>query len=162
MYRVAVRDETPMLERRVDPTVTDLAESASASDRPGEHLARAWHEIYGREPSPTAAYREAVRAVEAAAQPVIEPANSAATLGTMIGALRTGKDGFKISLAPASADPIDSVLEMLRLLWKSQFDRHGTADESVPIEVSSEEAEAAVHLAGTLVHWFTTGIVRRR
>jgi hypothetical protein len=49
---------------------------------------------------------------------------------------------------------------MLAQLWTSQLDRHGTDDESVPLTVSMEQAEAAVHLATTLVHWFRRGSVR--
>ena len=41
---------------------------------------------------------------------------------------------------------------MLQMLWKSQLDRHGTADESVPLNVSIDEARDAVALATTLVH----------
>lgn len=41
---------------------------------------------------------------------------------------------------------------MLRLLWKSEFDRHGTDDETVPLNVSIEEAQDAVALAMILVH----------
>jgi hypothetical protein len=50
---------------------------------------------------------------------------------------------------------------MMRVLWKSQLDRHGTDNEAVPIEVSKDEAETALHLAITLVHWFTSGAVTR-
>jgi hypothetical protein len=49
---------------------------------------------------------------------------------------------------------------MLDLLWKSQLDRHGTPDETVPLSVSLEEAEATLHLALTLVHWFRTGAIK--
>ena len=49
----------------------------------------------------------------------------------------------------------------MELLWKGQIDRHGTDDASTPLSVSQAEAEAAVHLAVTLVQWFTSGAVSR-
>jgi hypothetical protein len=67
---------------------------------------------------------------------------------------------WKVSLQPAKGDPVMHVIGMMELLWTAQIDRHGTADETVPLTVSREEAEAAVHLALTLTHWFQTGIVR--
>jgi hypothetical protein len=54
------------------------------------------------------------------------------------------------------------VVGMMELLRTAQFDRHDTTDESVPLAVSREEAEAVVHLALTLVHWFQTGSFGRR
>jgi hypothetical protein len=54
------------------------------------------------------------------------------------------------------------VVALLELVWKSQLDRHGTADPDVPLSVTHAEAEAAVHLAATLVQWFVTGAVARR
>ena len=48
---------------------------------------------------------------------------------------------------------------MMQLLWKSQLDRHGTDDDQVPITVSQEESEAALHLAANLVHIFTSGTI---
>ena len=47
---------------------------------------------------------------------------------------------------------VERLVGMLQMLWKSQFDRHGTADESVPLNVSIDEARDAVALATTLVH----------
>ena len=54
------------------------------------------------------------------------------------------------------------IVEMMRLLWRGQHDRHGTGDETAPIAVSQVQAEAAVALAVTLVKWFVSGMVSRR
>jgi len=162
LFHVVERDGVWMLERRVGSEVAAGAERAIAGGgRAGDHLGRAWHEVYGREPSPSAAYREAVRAVEAAAKPVVEPSNQQATLGTMIRVLDDHQADFSLALQPTRGNSIETLLEMMRVLWKSQLDRHGTDDESVPIEVSKDEAETALHLAITLVHWFTSGAVTR-
>jgi hypothetical protein len=50
---------------------------------------------------------------------------------------------------------------MMDLLWYGQIDRHGTDDETVPVNVTQKQAEAAVHAAVTLVEWFISGAFRR-
>jgi hypothetical protein len=52
------------------------------------------------------------------------------------------------------------VIEMLWLLERGQTDRHGGIDPTR--HISQEAAEAAVHLATTLVQWFSAGHIRRR
>ena len=43
----------------------------------------------------------------------------------------------------------------MELLWTNQLDRHGTDDESVPLQVTQEQAELAVHIALLLVRIFS-------
>jgi hypothetical protein len=154
--------DQPCLERRVDETVTGAAKDEM--DHKGNaalHLRRAWHRVYGRSPDAGGAYREAVRAVEAAGKPVVSPNNPLTTVGTMLADLRNKPEKWELVLNEAGKAPgVDLLIAMMQGLWKSQFDRHGTDDESVPLDVSPQEAEAAVHLAVTLVHWFRTGAVR--
>jgi len=87
---------------------------------------------------------------------VITPNDSLATWGKMIKALRDKPQKWVAELGSISV-----VADMMGELWTSQLDRHGTDDESVPLSVSSAQAEAAVHLATTLVHWFKGGMVDR-
>jgi hypothetical protein len=151
------------LVRRVEPTVEEAAHTVmSAAGRAGQHLRKAWVNAYGRTPEPSTAYREAVRAVEAIGIPIILPRDPKATLGTMIVAMRDAPSKWSMVLQPSSGDAISMVMETMRLLWTSQLDRHGTADESVPLHVSLEEAHAAVHLAVTLVHWFQSGAIKAK
>jgi len=151
------------LERRVDETATLAArEVVRQANRPAAHLALAWNAAFGQAPAPGTAYREAVRAVEAAALPVVLPKDPTGTLGRVIVALRDAPHKWSVVLRPAAGhDPIETLRLMLELLWKSQFDRHGTADESVPLSVTPEEGSAAVVLATTLVQWFQSGAVAR-
>jgi hypothetical protein len=160
-WRVASHDGKPCLELRVDATVTESARQVmSMAGRAGQHLAGAWTRAYGREPSASEAYREAVRAVEVAAIPIDIPNDSSATLGKVIAALRAAPSKWLVVLTPSGgSDPVETVTHMCELLWKSQWDRHGVADESVPLNVSLPEAQAAVHLASTLVQWFKSGAV---
>lgn len=150
------------LVRRVDETVTAAAEREMArAGRPSTHLRNAWEAAYGREPRPSEAYREAVRAVEAAAKPVISPNNPKATLGTMIADIKNKPEKWTVGLPnPDGSDQVSVVRSMCELLWKGQIDRHGTDDESSAVTVDAAEAEAALHIATTLVHWFTTGAIR--
>jgi hypothetical protein len=109
------------------------------------------------------AYKEAVRAAEAAICPVIIPNAKLGTLGLAIAALRDAPPGKFTSVFPSEAvngKPLDAVLKLMQLLWTSHFDRHGSADKSVPLSASQEQAEAAVHTAATLVQWFERGFVR--
>lgn len=150
-------DGTPCLQRRVESTTEAAARiEFSAESRAARHLSIAWDKVYGRTPDASAAYREAVRGVEAAARPIVTPDDSLATLGKMIRALED-----KPSKWSAEIGSIEAFTQMLRQLWTSQLDRHGTDDESVPLSVSPAQAEAAVHLAMTLVHWLRSSTVRR-
>jgi hypothetical protein len=149
--------------RRVDVTVTAAAKAVmSASGRAGQHLAKAWMEVYGRHPDASTAYLEAVRAVEAIGSPVVSPKHPAPTLGTMIADMKNAPAKWTVALKPKAGDPVLMIRETMELLWTAELDRHGTADAKVPLHVSSQEAEAALHLAVTLVHWFHSGAIRSK
>lgn len=150
------------LTKRLDPTTQELTTSvASENDRASKHLTSAYAATYGRDPNPSLAYKEAVRAVEAAARPVVTPNDSVATLGKMISAMADKPTKWKVSLEPEAGDPVVKVVEMMRLLWTGQLDRHGTDDDTRPLNVSKDAADAALHLAATLVQWFRSGVISR-
>jgi hypothetical protein len=79
----AYRYRKGRLERRVDDTAVAAFErvAATANDEASMHLRRAWTAIYGRDPEPSLAYGEAVRAVEAVACPMFLPKDPRPTLG---------------------------------------------------------------------------------
>jgi hypothetical protein len=104
------------------------------------------------------AYSLAIKAVESAAHAVIEPNNKKATLGTMLGILRSKPNLFEIAIP--GKDGIATVTAMMTLLWEGQTSRHGRREPAV--EESFESAEMAAHIASVLVLWFSTGMVRRR
>lgn len=148
------------LMERLPAEVSEAVESvASAADRSGEHLRSARAHLYGRGPNPTEAYRDAVRAVEAAGKPVVSPKNSKTTVGTIKADIRQAPEGkFRFAIqGREESDPRDTVVAMLGLLYSGQHDRHGNPE--APGSVSQEEAEAAFHLAVTLVHWFRSGAI---
>lgn len=154
------------LVRRVDTSFQDAADQAmTGDDQHHRYLQKAWSAAYGRNPQPGTAYRDAVRAVEAASIPVICPSQSL-TLGQMIPRLKDQSEQFATRLRPdppppaKSLDSVAVVCQMMELLWKSEWDRHGV-DDNIPLSVSQEEAEDALALAVTLVRWFDTGAVYR-
>jgi len=160
-----VQEDSPPYLGRVVGTATQAAADTliASSGRPGEHLALAWRAIFGRPARAGEGYRECIRAVEAAAIPVVSPNNAKATLGTVIGELRNAPDKWRVALHGSSpADQVAAVTSMLDLLWKGQRDRHGSPDLAVPVSVTLEQAEAALYLTLPLVKFFAAGVVAAR
>ena len=71
------------------------------------------------------------------------------------------RDGYALAIAvPDGLSGAGAVEECLSLLWDGQrWRRHGSMQPTP--SVSLEEALMAVHLAVTLVQWFTSGAVRK-
>lgn len=162
-WRAVECDGVARLERRVSPTVRESAEAVmSSNERAGQHLAEAWSYVYGRHSDASRGYHESVRAVEVALKPIVSPRNERTTLGTIIGHMEAAPSKWRVALGGGEeVDAVAVFINMLRLLWKSQIDRHGTDDDTVPFAVSDSEAEAALHLALTIVSWATAGAVRQ-
>jgi hypothetical protein len=164
-YRV--EDSADGLEVRVVPGVREAASStiAEAKDQPdagsaGEHLTNAWQAAYGLHPDPVGAYSEAIKAVEAAAHHVVQDNHPKPTLGTMLGEIPNARHKFVAVIhASPKSDPVAMVEAMMRTLWEGQTSRHGGKTPTVPETL--EAARAAVHLAVTLVQWFTSDAVSR-
>jgi hypothetical protein len=160
-WRVVRKSHGFGLERRVPEEVAASAKEAFAAEGgAGRHLQKAWSVTYGRHPNPTEAYAEAVKAVEAAAKPVVTPNDDKTTLGKMVSALRDRPEKWDVVLAaPSGFDKVDVVRLMAQLLCQGQTDRHGGGGHG---PITQNEAEAALHLAVVLVHWFTSGAIRTR
>ncbi|MYC86122.1 MAG: hypothetical protein F4X18_11530 [Acidimicrobiia bacterium] len=145
------------LTRRVDETVSAAAaEEMNRRSNASSYLQSAWHHAYGRNPNPSTAYHDAVRAVEAVARPVVAPKDPKATLGKIIYDLDVKPEKWETVIGD-----VDTVRKMMATIWKSQFDRRGTDDPAKPLMVSQPEAEAAVHMGVTLVQLFRTEAIRR-
>lgn len=163
-----VNDSFSALTRRVDVTVTAAAQASEgtamavpAAGSAGGQLRAACDALYGLHPDPSAAYRDAIRAVESAAHATIEPNNAKATLGTMLGQFRNAPHVYRIAIpGPDGTGSITPLTAMMELLWTGQTSRHGGQAPTRP--ETFEEAQVAVHLAATLVQWFTSGAVTRR
>jgi hypothetical protein len=145
------------LERRVDDTAVAAFEraTATANDEASILLRRVWTATYGRDPEPSRAYGEAVRAVEAVACPLLLPDDPKPTLGRVVARLRDRPDDWLLVL-PGEREAVG--VAPVRL-WTAQRSRHaGGSDTRDQLQV---EAEAALSLAVMLVQWFTSGFIRR-
>jgi hypothetical protein len=156
------------LTRRIDETsgnaidqAVSVAEANPKSGSAAKQIRTAWRAIYKLDPEPETAYREAVKAVESAAHAVVQPDHSAATLGTMRRELRDNAASWMLAIpGKDGSGDIAPLLAMIGLLWDGQEWRHG--GQKPGRDATPEEAEMAVHLAVTLVHWFITGAVHKR
>jgi len=156
-------DGVPELQRRVLPSVAELVQSAASPGTAAErYLRAAWSHVYGHHRNPSAGYLDAVRAVEAVAVPVVTPRDTVGSLGKVIPAMRDAPTKWSTVFSPPiGVDAVQTAVAMMELLWRSQADRHGVPDPAPPIVTTQHEAEAALHLAATLVHWFNTGTISR-
>lgn len=145
-----------------DPTVAAAMERSVAADpTAGDHLRTAFAAAYGLDPDPDKAYREAVLAVEAVACPLVCPNNPRRTLGTVIADLRNQDAQWALAIGDSSGQPAGPgrLVEMFALLWQGQS-RHASAPNSR--RQGQLEAEAAVHLAATIVQWISSSVLYRR
>ncbi|MGC5309078.1 hypothetical protein [Micromonospora zamorensis] len=156
------------LVRRLDSTAEAAARLAisAASPSAADHLAAAWVATYGLAPDPDKAFSEAIRAVEEVACPLVEQRKAEknlATLGTVLGELKgNAHDKWELSLPDKGGQRrgVTELVGMMEVLWQAQVSRHGGGQKSRRQE--QEEAEAAVNLAVLLVHWLSTGVLRRK
>jgi hypothetical protein len=152
-----------LVRHMAEPVVQSLTEATSATTpSAAQHLTAAWKHAIALQPDASRAYSEAIKAVEAAIIPVVEPTNLTATLGSVIGRLKS--DGpAKWQFVIPTHDPdegLATLIGMLRFVWQGQTDRHGGILPTRP--PSSQSASAVVPLAITLVQWLSTGALSPR
>jgi hypothetical protein len=127
-----------------------ITATASFSQRAARHLTSSWQQVATRDPDPNGAYDQAVKAVEAVAQPIVSPKNSNATLGTILRDMKAKPSKWTFEL-----QDVDTVIAMSETLWTKHI-RHGT---DVRTDHTVAEADAALHLAIPLVRFFAGGLV---
>ena len=162
-YRVGAALTPIRLVRRVDPTLQAAADQTATAADPttADLLRQAWVSVYGRQPDPHAAYSHAVRAVERAIAPIVSPDNPQPTLGTALRTLESNASSFELVLVDdIDEGGIEPLHAILKRLWQGQRSRHGGGPHSR--DQTPAEAEAAVVLAVTCVHWLSTGVLRLR
>jgi hypothetical protein len=149
------------LERRASEEMRALVSNAAVADLDaGRALASAWHACYGARPAYSSAYDDAVTAVEACLLPATTPNDPKATFGKALAHVRDTEARWSVGGLKGSRSSGATLVAMLETLWQGQ-QRHAQPDGTVA-GVSQAEAEAAVSLAVTLVHWFTAGLVVKR
>lgn len=162
VYHVVETSGRQRLQRRVEPHLDALArDEMKAGGDPGELLDHAWSATFGIDPNPSHGYRTAVRAVEAAAIPIVLPSDTDATLGKVIGHLAATRDRWTFVL-PQRRDgepSVQTLIDNMGMLWTSHYDRHVT--QGVPLHIGQHEADAALPLAALLVHWLRSDALRK-
>ena len=156
MWKVGEWEGHPGLIRRVDETVAARAALVMSGEGAATaHLRVAWVCFYRPDRDAAQTLGDVVKALEAAARPVVSPNDGQATLGKMISALRDKPGKWVVAVGD-----VNQVCQRLRDIWALQ-PRHGTDDPNAIREVPLEVVEAALHDAVTLVHWFQNGLIRR-
>lgn len=149
------------LTRRQNEATSALVEQASspATDA-ARKISAAWSACYRHQPDYDGAYRDAVLAVEAVALPAVVPNDAVGTLGKVVSHLSNTHERWTVGGLDATQQGSGAtLLAMLRTLWHNQ-ERHARPDGTI-VDVSQEEAEAAVALAVTVVQLFASGLVQR-
>ena len=146
--RSLVRRVNSALQAEVDTVISTHSDAS-------RKIAAAWHNCYKIDPQPNYAFGDAVLAVEAMLLPRTTPDG---TMGTAVAHVRdtVGKWSVGGLDDPRKASG-GTLLAMLQTLWHNQ-QRHANPDGSIT-GVTQPEAETAVSLAVTLVHWFSSGLV---
>ncbi|MFW3473477.1 hypothetical protein ACN24M_19625 [Streptomyces microflavus] len=148
------------LQRRVDATAQASFESArTPSDTASEELRVAWSKAFSREADPSDAWDHAIKAVEAILIPLVVPKQDKPQLGHVVGSLKSQSSRWKFILPGAAlGHSVDPLVAMLDSLWPNP-DRHATGTHREP---TLKEAQAAVHLAVSLVQWARSGALELR
>jgi hypothetical protein len=90
------------------------------------------------------------------------PRSPKPTLGMVLAHLRDGADQWSFVLLDRDGtDDVAPLVAVLRRLWEGQHARHGGGPEGYRPQTQAE-AEAAVHLAVTVVQWISSGALTRR
>ncbi|MFZ4277916.1 hypothetical protein ACOZFM_35005 [Streptomyces arboris] len=151
------------VEETLRRTLDEAVQAAEALQQDaGAHLREAFVAAYGIKPNPSVAYSQAVKAVEAVANPIFLPKSPEPTLGGVRSTLDQGRNKYVMAVSDRAGAPagIDAAVELINLLWHGQRDRHAGGPTSAP--VSQEAAETAVHAAALLVHWISKGYLRKK
>jgi hypothetical protein len=155
----AVAPDRKSIVSRVDPTATQMvAQAVAPHDAASDELAEAWRKAYGREPDPSDAWDHSIKAVEALLIPIVVPTQDKPHLGHVLGQLDRQDGHWQLLLTTQQGiTPIETLVGMLRLIYPNP-DRHPGPERRVP---TLEEAQAAIHLAVTIVQWARSGAIKR-
>jgi len=162
-WQVIITTNEAYLAERVGPEMQKMVEGIRATNTSyAMRLDEAWKHIYGQKIQPDQAVSSAIKAVEGAMWPIVEPNNQKATLGTMLGLLR-GQPSLWVFSIPNLLNPTkphETLVSDLELLWEGQTNRHETGRHTRPNE--PDEARFLVLHATKLVEWLRTGALARK
>ncbi|GEM_PF-1173931 len=153
---------TATFEERVNETAQEAyaATVSEATNLSGDFLKRAWSAGFGRNPNPSEAYNNAIKAMEAAAWPIVTPQNNSATLGHIIGELKANPGKWQSALREAEVNlGVGVIRQSMQVVWEGHSDRHGTG---TPQDISQEAAEQSIFTAVTVCVHFNRGYIKLR
>lgn len=153
---------TATLEERVDETSREAYTStvSEATNLSGDFLKKAWSAGFGRNPNPSDAYNNAIKAMEAASWPVVTPQNNSATLGHIIGELRTNPGKWQTALREIEDNlGVEVIRKSMQVVWEGHSDRHGSG---TPQDITQEAAEQSIFTAVTVCAHFNRGFIKLR
>ena len=150
--------EHSCLIRRVSGEMFETYERALHDIENQKHLQQAMKRAYGVNPNPSAAYAEAIKAIESVVCPLVTPKDSVSTLGKVISVLKDQSWDFSANAKNEDSESV--VVKLMDIVWRGQTDRHGSAKSSQGI--TQEQAEFAFSAALFLIENFQKGRIRRR
>lgn len=141
-------------------TAAAIAVAAGAAEA-AEYLAKSQAALIALRPDYGLSYAQAIKAVEAVANPLLIPRDQEPTLTKARTHLRDSAAKFEFALPDRTGAPgsVTVVIEMLTALCRGHSDRHAGGPNNAP--VTREGAESAFSLAVSLVTMFSSGAVRR-
>lgn len=154
------------LVRRIPAALSEATATAAAiavatgAAQAAEYLAKAQAALIALRPDYGLSYAQAIRAVEAVANPLLIPRDQEPTLTKARNHLRDSAT-YEFALPDRTGAPgsVTVVIEMLTALCRGHSDRHAGGPNNAP--VTREGAESAFALAVSLVTMFSSGAVRR-
>lgn len=157
-WEVVMLDGEARLTLRNTGPVSDVLDGVASFSAPAHrHLSTALTKLsQPGDPDLVGAYSEAIKAVEAAARPVVTPDDPSATLGKMLKALEVKPEKWAVVL---TAETVEEVAGRIRAIWRTPHERHGTDQPGAPLTV--EQTRAAFALALGLVDYFSRRLIHR-
>ena len=155
---VFIEDGNGRLTLRQSGPISDVVDGLAGFAVPAHaHLEKALEKLTRPgDRDPSGAYLEAVKAVEAAARPVVIPTDPLATLGKIVAALEAKPSKWAVVL---DTETVEDVTRRAAILWTTPHERHGSNEPAPPVTV--EKAQAGFDLALGLVDYFARGLIYR-
>lgn len=151
-----------VLQRRVPKAVEEQYLAARGiGGTAGDQLTKAWHAAYGLDADAEVAWKAAIKAVEAALTPVVEPDTDRSSLGKLRKLIAAAPHKWVCDLPVWDDEKMTEVDAFLQCLSRVtyDYDRHPSTG-GAPV-LTLEAARAVLMQAVTICEWIRTGIFRR-
>jgi hypothetical protein len=153
-------DEKGLVRVVSDEAQATFKIATAVADEITTGMKEAWANAFGRNGDPSDAWDHAIKAMEDVLVPVVLPAQQNATLGSVLGHLRSQGNRWEMVLpGKDQSHDVSPLVAILELIWPNH-DRHGgAAPKRTP---SQQEARAVVTQTATIVQWHREGWVLQR